>query len=67
MLPFILLDSTGRFPVSVGIVNLQATTGEIAIQYVAAGSVLAVAPVIVLFIVLQRDILGALTAGAVKG
>ena len=67
VLPLILLDSTDLFPVSVGIVNLQATTGEIAIQYVAAGSVLAVAPVIVLFVVLQRHILGALTAGAVKG
>lgn len=67
VLPFILLDSTELFPVSVGVVNLQATTGEIAIQLVAAGSVLAVAPVIVLFIVLQRQILGALTAGAVKG
>ena len=67
VLPLILLDSTDLFPVSVGIVNLQATTGEIAIQYVAAGSVLAVAPVILLFVVLQRHILGALTAGAVKG
>jgi multiple sugar transport system permease protein len=67
VLPLILLDSTDLFPVSVGVVNLQATTGEIAIQYVAAGSVLAVAPVILLFLVLQRHILGALTAGAVKG
>lgn len=67
VLPLILLDSTDLFPVSVGVVNLQATTGEIAIQYVAAGSILAVAPVIVLFILLQRHILGALTAGAVKG
>ena len=67
VLPLILLDTTDLFPVSVGVVNLQATTGEIAIHYVAAGSVLAVAPVIVLFIVLQRHILGALTAGAVKG
>jgi multiple sugar transport system permease protein len=67
VLPLILIDSTDLFPVSVGVVNLQATTGEIAIQYVAAGSVLAVAPVIVLFVVLQRHILGALTAGATKG
>lgn len=67
VLPLILIDSTDLFPVSVGVVNLQATTGEIAIQYVAAGSVLAVAPVIVLFVILQRHILGALTAGATKG
>jgi len=67
VLPFILLDSRDLFPVSVGVVNLQATAGEITTQYLAAGSILAVAPVILLFIVLQRQIVGALTAGAVKG
>jgi multiple sugar transport system permease protein len=66
-LPFILLDSRDLFPVSVGVVNLQATAGEITTQYLAAGSILAVAPVVLLFVVLQRQILGALTAGAVKG
>lgn len=66
-IPFILLDDQNLFPVSVGVVNLQATAGEITTQYLAAGSVLAVAPVVVLFILLQRQIVGALTAGAVKG
>jgi multiple sugar transport system permease protein len=65
--PFILLDSRELFPVSVGVVNLQQTAGEITTQYLAAGAVLAVAPVILLFVVLQRQIVGALTAGAVKG
>lgn len=67
VLPFILLDSRDLFPVSVGVVNLQATAGEITTQFLAAGSILAVAPVIILFVVLQRQIVGALTAGAVKG
>src|SRR5919112_271057 len=66
-LPFILLDDRDLFPVSVGVVNLQATAGEITPQYLAAGSVVAIAPVIVLFVILQRQIVGALTAGAVKG
>lgn len=66
-LPYILLDSRDLFPVSVGVVNLQATAGEITTQYLAAGSILAVAPVVLLFIALQRQILGALTSGAVKG
>lgn len=66
-LPFILLDDIELFPVSVGVVNLQSTAGEITTQLLAAGSVLAVAPVVVLFVVLQRYIVGALTAGAVKG
>jgi multiple sugar transport system permease protein len=67
VVPFILLDSRELFPVSVGVVNLQQTAGEITTQYLAAGSILAVAPVILLFVVLQRQIVGALTAGAVKG
>lgn len=66
VLPFILIDSPGLAPVSVGVVNLQSTSGEITTQYLAAGSVLAVAPVVLLFAVLQRYIVGALTAGAVK-
>jgi len=66
-IPFILLDDRDLFPVSVGVVNLQATAGEITTQYLAAGSVMAIAPVILLFAVLQRQIVGALTAGAVKG
>ena len=66
-LPFILLDDRDLFPVSVGVVNLKATAGEITTQYLAAGSVMAIAPVIVIFVILQRQIVGALTAGAVKG
>lgn len=66
-IPFILLDDRDLFPVSVGVVNLQATAGEITTQYLAAGSMMAVAPVLVLFVLLQRQIVGALTAGAVKG
>ena len=66
-IPFILVDDRDLFPVSVGVVNLQATAGEITTQFLAAGSVMAIAPVLILFVVLQRYIVGALTAGAVKG
>ena len=65
--PFILLDDPDLFPVSVGVVNLQSTAGEVTTQLLAAGSVLAVAPIVIVFVLLQRQILGALTAGAVKG
>lgn len=67
VLPFILVDASELAPVSVGVVNLQSTSGEVTTQYLAAGSVLAVAPVVLLFAVLQRHIVRALTAGAVKG
>ncbi|MDT0382510.1 carbohydrate ABC transporter permease [Streptomyces sp. DSM 42041] len=67
VLPFILVDVPERAPVSVGIVNLQGTSGEITTQYLAAGSIMAVIPVVLLFLLLQRHIVGALTAGAIKG
>lgn len=68
VVPFVLLDDSSLYPVSVGVINLESTAdgGEVTTQYLAAGSLLAVAPVIVLFLVLQRYIVGALTAGAVK-
>lgn len=66
-LPYVLLDSAQLFPVTAGVVNLRSTAGEITTQYLAAGSVLAVAPVVLLFVLLQRFVVGALTAGAVKG
>ena len=66
-IPFIPIDARDLFPVAVGVVNLQATAGEITTRILAAGSIMAVAPVILLFVVLQHHIVGALTAGAVKG
>lgn len=66
VIPFVLLDDQDLFPVSVGVVNLQSTTGDITIQYLAAGAIMAIVPVIVVFVVLQRFIVGALTQGAVK-
>ncbi|MHA6803945.1 carbohydrate ABC transporter permease [Salinifilum ghardaiensis] len=69
VVPFVLLDDSSMYPVSVGVVNLQDTAdgGAVTTQYLAAGSLLAVAPVVVLFVVLQRHIVGALTAGSLKG
>ncbi len=66
IIPFVLLDDRDLFPISVGVVNLQSTTGDITIQYLAAGAVIAIVPVIVVFVALQRFIVGALTQGAVK-
>jgi multiple sugar transport system permease protein len=66
VIPFVLLDDQSLFPVSVGVVNLQSTTGDITVQYLAAGAVMAILPVMIVFIVLQRFIVGALTQGAVK-
>jgi multiple sugar transport system permease protein len=67
VLPFILLTDPSHLPISVGILNFQGTYATNSTGILAAGSVLAVLPVIVLFVVLQRFIVGAFTAGALKG
>ncbi|GAK13234.1 permease protein of suger ABC transporter [Geomicrobium sp. JCM 19039] len=54
------------YPVSVGVMNLQSTQQAITTHYLAAGSILSVLPVIILFVFLQKYIVGALTTGAVK-
>lgn len=61
VIPFILLDMQSLYPVSVGIVNLQSTQQAVTTHLLAAGSVLSILPVIVLFVLLQRFIVGALT------
>lgn len=67
VVPFILLDDRNLYPISVGIVNLQSTSDAITLHYLAAASIVAIAPVIVVFVLLQRYIVGALTSGAIKG
>jgi multiple sugar transport system permease protein len=48
-------------------VNLQSTSDAITLHYLAAASVVALAPVVIIFILLQRYIVSALTSGAIKG
>lgn len=67
VVPFILIDDRNLYPVSVGLVNLQSTTDAITTHYLAAASVIAITPVILVFVLLQRYIVSALTSGAIKG
>ena len=67
VIPFILLDEAALYPVSIGLVNLQSNTDAITLHYLSAASVVAIAPVIGVFVLLQRYIVNALTRGAVKG
>ena len=67
VIPFILLDDRTMFPVSVGLVNLQSNSDAITTHYLSAASVIAIAPVIAVFVLLQRYIVSALTSGAIKG
>jgi multiple sugar transport system permease protein len=67
IVPFILLDRREYYPVSVGLLDLQASAEAVSVHFLAASSIIAIAPVIILFIILQKFIIGALTNGAVKG
>jgi len=67
VVPFILLSDPSSLPISVGILNFQGNYANSATGILAAGSVLAVAPAILLFVALQRYIVGAFVAGALKG
>lgn len=49
------------------ILNFQGTFQANSTGILAAGSVLAILPAIALFVALQRFIVGAFTAGALKG
>jgi multiple sugar transport system permease protein len=67
VVPFILLDDRTLYPVSVGLVNLKTDTNAVTLHYLAAASIVAITPVIAVFVLLQRYIVSALTSGAVKG
>jgi multiple sugar transport system permease protein len=67
IVPFILLSDSRKFPISVGLVNLQSTSDSITTHYLAAACIIGIIPTIIVFIILQRYIVSALTVGALKG
>lgn len=64
--PLIILNDPGKFTLPVAIARLIGVFVD-KTHYLAAGSVIAIVPVIVLFLFLQRLFIGGLTLGAVKG
>jgi multiple sugar transport system permease protein len=64
--PQIILQNPDRFPLSVVLNNLRSIYG---IDYglITAGTLLSIAPVICLFLLLQKEFISGLTSGAVKG
>ncbi|MEM8873401.1 MAG: carbohydrate ABC transporter permease [Planctomycetota bacterium] len=64
--PQIVLQSPEKFPLSVAINQLRGIYG---IDYglIMAGTLVAILPVLVLFLMLQKEFIAGLTAGAVKG
>jgi multiple sugar transport system permease protein len=66
VVPFILLSRPAMLPIAVGIFNFLGTYTGSATQLVAAASILSLLPAIVVFVVFQRFIVGAMTTGAIK-
>lgn len=68
IIPFIFINDSQLFPISVGILNFAdtQTEGEVTIHLMATASVLGLIPALVIIVGLQKLIVGALTAGAVK-
>ncbi|MBC8609981.1 Inner membrane ABC transporter permease protein ycjP [uncultured Ruminococcus sp.] len=67
IVPYILIDSPTKMPVSALLVNLQGKLNQITTHYLAGASVLTILPTVILFVFLQKYIVSALTSGAVKG
>ncbi len=66
LIPFIMLTADETWPISVAIFRFAGSTSAATTQLLAAACLLAILPALAIFIVLQRWILAALMAGAVK-
>ncbi len=64
--PQIILQTPEKYPLAVAVAQLRGTYN---IEYgmIMAGTLVAVGPVLLLFLLLQKDFIAGLTAGSVKG
>lgn len=67
LVPFILLERDGDWPVSVAIFNFAGSVSASTTQVLAAACLIALIPAVTVFLLLQRMIVSALISGAVKG
>lgn len=67
IIPFVLLTRVDLYPVSVGILDYQSSSDSVSTHLLAAAAIVSALPAMLAFLILQRFIIGALTAGAVKG
>ncbi|MGH8890223.1 MAG: carbohydrate ABC transporter permease, partial [Acidothermaceae bacterium] len=76
-LPFVMLPSSGKYPVQVGLSTLLSSTtafnpsaagsGSIELPTLALATVVSVLPVLIIFLFSQRFLVAGLTAGGTKG
>jgi multiple sugar transport system permease protein len=67
IVPFVLLTRSELYPISVGVLDFQSSTDAVSTHLLATAALLSALPAMLVFLLLQRFIIGALTAGAVKG
>lgn len=65
--PLIFMNTKERFPITLGIVDLQGYMATGSISVVLAGIVLSTIPVIIIYILGQRYLIEGLMAGGLKG
>lgn len=65
--PFLMADDASVAPLPIGLTHLQNNDGVTDWGPVMAGTVLAMLPILVIFLLLQRHMIKGLTSGAVKG
>lgn len=65
MWPLVILQERANYPLSVGLAYM-ANTFDSNFRLVAAGSILAMIPILILFLLLQKQFIKGITAGAVK-
>ncbi|WP_084482005.1 carbohydrate ABC transporter permease [Corynebacterium maris] len=65
--PFLITDTSARAPLPVGLTLLQDAEGLTNWGPVMAGTVLTTIPMLVVFLLLQKNMIKGLTVGAVKG
>jgi ABC-type glycerol-3-phosphate transport system permease component len=66
LLPLVLLRDSERSTLTVGLARVLSQFGQLEIEIVAAASVLAVLPVLVIFVAARRYYIKGLSAGAIK-
>jgi len=64
--PLLIIQSDDKFVLPIAVAKLSGAFID-KTQYIAAGSVIAVAPILILFFFFQRFFIGGLTLGSVKG
>ncbi|WP_124053926.1 carbohydrate ABC transporter permease [Arcanobacterium ihumii] len=65
--PFLMSDDESTAPLQIGLTFLQNNEGLTNWGPVMAGTVLAVLPVLIVFVIMQKSMIKGLTSGAVKG